>query len=167
MSDLYSELLVKKEPTIGTQMVKPAFIAGIVIFAVAGLLLNPLLWILAIALGVAAYVVIPRTDLEYEYLYVNGDMDIDVVMARMKRKRVASLKLSEVDLVAPLNSPRMDYYNSNTRMRTVDYSSGNSSHRRFAIITNDNKGVLRVIIEPDEHLEKNMKSSAPNKVFLD
>ena len=60
----------------------------------------------AIALGVACYFVIPKTDLEYEYLFVNGELDIDMIMSKSKRKRVKSLQLAEADLVAPSEIPQ-------------------------------------------------------------
>ena len=94
-------------------------------------------------------------------------MDIDVVMAKSKRKRVKSINMSEVDLVAPLNSHRMDYYNGNQRMKVLDYSSGNPENKRFAMITRDTSGSLKVIIEPDETMAIAIKNSAPSKVFMD
>ena len=100
MSDLYSEFLVKKESTAKDAIVKYGLIVLTVLAAGAGLFINPLLLVLAIALGVACYFVIPRTDLEYEYLFVNGEFDIDLVMAKSKRKKVMSVNLSEADLIA-------------------------------------------------------------------
>ena len=49
-------------------------------------MLNVLLLVPAIALGIACYFVIPKTDLEYEYLFVNGELDIDMIMSKSKRK---------------------------------------------------------------------------------
>ena len=111
MSDLYSELLVKREHTIKDSFVKYGLIVLTAIAVIAGLIITPLIWIVAVALGIACYFVIPKTDVEYEYLFINGDFDIDMVMAKTKRKRVKSFKLSEADLAAPLNSHRMDYKN--------------------------------------------------------
>ena len=138
-----------------------------VLAVLAGLFITPIFLVVAIALGVACYFVIPRTDLEYEYLFVNGEFDIDMVMAKSKRKKVMSMKLSEVDLVAPLDSHRMDYYNGNSRMKTLDYSSGNPQHKRFAVITKNGGENSKIIIEPDEQMAQAIKNSAPSKVFLD
>ena len=110
---------------------------------------------------------IPRTDLEYEYLFVNGEFDIDMVMSKSKRKKVMSMNLSEADLVAPLDSHRMDYYNGNSRLKTLDYSSGNQQHRRFAVIIKRGGENCKIIIEPDEQMAQAIKNSAPSKVFLD
>ena len=167
MSDLYSELLVKKESTMKDTVVKYGMIVLTVLAAGAGLFISPIILVAAIVLGIACYFVIPRTDLEYEYLFVNGEFDIDMVMAKSKRKKVTSLKLSEVDLIAPLDSLRMDYYNGNSRMKTLDYSSGNPQHKRFAIIAKSGGENSRIIIEPDEQMAQAIKNSAPSKVFLD
>ena len=167
MSDLYSELLVKKEPTAKDSIVKYGMIVLTVLAVGAGLFISPILLLVAVALGVASYFVIPRTDLEYEYLFVNGEFDIDMVMSKSKRKKVMSMNLSEADLVAPLDSHRMDYYNGNSRLKTLDYSSGNPSHKRFAIITRDKGENCKIIIEPDETMQQAIKNSAPSKVFLD
>ena len=76
-------------------------------------------WFRLSLLVLHATFVIPKTDLEYEYLFVNGELDIDMIMSKSKRKRVKSLQLAEADLVAPLKSHRMDYYNGNQKMKTL------------------------------------------------
>ena len=167
MSDLYTELLVKKEKTAKDSMTKIGMIALVVLLAFAGLFIHPLLLIGAVAAGVAAYFIVPRTDLEFEYLFVNGEMDIDKIMSKSKRKRVLSFNLSEADIAAPVKSHRMDYYNGNQKMKVLDYSSGNPDHNRMAVIARVNNEACRIIIEPDEILAKAMKNSAPSKVFLD
>ena len=64
MSDLYSELLVKKERTAKDRLVKGSIIALIVLLVLAGLFIMPPLLIAAIVLGVCAYLFIfPGTDL--------------------------------------------------------------------------------------------------------
>ena len=167
MSDLYSELLVKRERTIKDSIIKYGLIVLTVIAVIASLISTPLIWIAAIALGIACYFVIPKTDVEYEYLFVNGEFDIDMVMAKSKRKRVKSFNLSEADLVAPLNSHRMDYYNGNQNMKVLDYSSVNPQHKRFGVITRLDNATCKIILEPDEALAQAMKKTAPSKVFLD
>ena len=153
MGDLYSELLVKKDKTAKDSLLKYGLIVLTVLAVFAGLIITPLALIIAVALGIACYFVIPKTDVEYEYLFINGDFDIDMIMSKTKRKKVKSFKLSEADLAAPLDSHRMDYYNGNQNMKVLDFSSGNPEHKRFG--------------EPDEALAQAMKNSAPSKVFLD
>lgn len=167
MGDLYSELLVKKDKTVKDNLIKYGLIVLTALAVFAGLFINPIILIVAIVLGIACYFVIPKTDVEYEYLFINGDFDIDMIMSKTKRKRVKSFKLSEADLAAPLNSHRMDYYNGNQKMKVLDFSSGNSEHKRFGVITRLDGDLCKIILEPDEALAKSMKNSAPSKVFLD
>lgn len=167
MSNLYSELLVKRERTIKDSITKYGLIVLTAIAVIAGLIITPLIWIAAVALGIACYFVIPKTDVEYEYLFINGDFDIDMIMSKTKRKKVKSFKLSESDLAAPLDSHRMDYYNGNQNMKVLDFSSGNPEHKRLGVITRLDGNLCKIILEPDEALAQAMKNSAPSKVFLD
>ena len=167
MSDLYTELLVKKKRTAKDSLIKYGMIGLTAVLTAAGLFFHPLILIGAVAAGIGCYFILPRTDLEYEYLFVNGEMDIDVIMSQAKRKRVKSVNLSEADLVAPLNSHRMDYYNGNQKMKVLDYSSGNPDHKRFGIIIRDGGEACKVIVEPDDAMANAIKNSAPSKVFLD
>ena len=163
MGDLYSELLVKKDKTAKDSLLKYGLIVLTVLAVFAGLIITPLALIIAVALGIACYFVIPKTDVEYEYLFINGDFDIDMIMSKTKRKKVKSFKLSESDLA----SHRMDYYNGNQNMKVLDFSSGNPEHKRFGVITRLDGNLCKIILEPDEALAQAMKNSAPSKVFLD
>ena len=167
MGDLYSELLVKKDKTAKDSLLKYGLIVLTVLAVFAGLIITPLALIIAVALGIACYFVIPKTDVEYEYLFINGDFDIDMIMSKTKRKKVKSFKLSESDLAAPLDSHRMDYYNGNQNMKVLDFSSGNPEHKRYGVITRLDGNLCKIILEPDEALAQAMKNSAPSKVFLD
>ena len=167
MGDLYSELLVKKDKTAKDSLLNYCLIVLTVLAVFAGLIITPLALIIAVALGIACYFVIPKTDVEYEYLFINGDFDIDMIMSKTKRKKVKSFKLSESDLAAPLDSHRMDYYNGNQNMKVLDFSSGNPEHKRFGVITRLDGNLCKIILEPDESLAQAMKNSAPSKVFLD
>lgn len=93
MGDLYSELLVKKDKTAKDSLLKYGLIVLTVLAVFAGLIITPLALIIAVALGIACYFVIPKTDVEYEYLFINGDFDIDMIMSKTKRKKVKELQI--------------------------------------------------------------------------
>ena len=86
MSDLYTELLIKRETPSGEKAMKVAMIVVTVLAGVAGVLVNPLLLILFLGMCVLDYFKFPAFDLEFEYLYVNGELDIDKIMSKQKRK---------------------------------------------------------------------------------
>ena len=168
MSDLYSELLVKKEKTMKDNLIKVGAIGLTALLVLAGLFIHPLALLPAIILGVVSYLfIIPKTDLEYEYLFVNGEMDIDMIMAKSKRKKAGSFRLSETDIVAPMDSHRLDYYKNNQKLKVLDFSSGTEKNKRYGVVTRNEKESCMIIIEPDENMAKAIKNSAPSKVFLD
>ena len=168
MGDLFAECLVKKGKTGKDVMMKAGSVALVVVLALLSIFFMVFLVPVTILAAVLVYfLVFPRTDIEYEYLYVNGELDVDVIMGKKKRKKLKSFDLNQADLVAPLHSRRMEYYNQNTRMKTLDYSSGSESEKRYAMIIKADQQNCRVILEPDEDMIEMMKKSAPSKVFTD
>lgn len=166
MNDSYSELLVKKEQTGKDKVIKFLLIGVIAATAVVGIII-PLVWVLTLGLGIAAYFILPNLDLEYEYVYVNGELDIDKIMAKSKRKRVQSFDLAKMEIMAPVNSHRMDYQNHNTKLKVLDFSSGNKEHKVYAMIIPDEKEICKVLLETDQTLLENIQKSCPRKVFMD
>ena len=65
MNDSYSELLVKKEQTGKDKVIKFLLIGVIAATAVVGVII-PLVWVLTLGLGIAAYFILPNLDLEYD-----------------------------------------------------------------------------------------------------
>jgi hypothetical protein len=163
---LYCELLVKKDRTTKDLVIRYGLLALLVVLCLGGVLFTPVLLVLALIVGVAAYFIFPYLDVEFEYLLVSGEVDVDRVLAKTKRKKAGSFSIKEAEIVAPLHSHRMDYYNGNTRMKVVDYSSGNDEHRRFAVVGRKDNELCKYIIEPDDRMIQAMQQCAPSKVFL-
>ncbi|MGN1181211.1 MAG: DUF6106 family protein [Suilimivivens sp.] len=135
-----------------------------VCFIVIGLVFVAAL-LLGLVFGVAAYFIYLNADLEYEYLYVDKELTIDKVMAKSKRKRVATFQLDKMEIVAPLKSWHLDNF-KNRSDKTVDYSSGveKQPEKRFVFFYDGQK---KVIFEPNEEMIKAMQFVAPRKVFKD
>ena len=68
MSDLYTEVLVKKQQTGKDKVIKGVLIFFTVLFAAAGIMMNPLILLLALVLGIVDYIFIPKLSVEFEYL---------------------------------------------------------------------------------------------------
>ena len=111
MSDLYTEVLVKKQQTGKDKAIKGVLIFFTVLFAAAGIMMNPLILLLALVLGIVDYIFIPKLSVEFEYLYVNGELDIDRIYSQSRRKRAASYELSNMEILAPYQShqPSLHY----------------------------------------------------------
>lgn len=164
MSDTYVECLVKAKAPAWGKLLKIILIILTAVFAVA-MLLIPYAFLLAVVAGVGVYFVGYLTDVEYEYLYLDKELVVDKVMAKSKRKRVASYSVDRIEVFAPVKSYHLDNYR-NRSVKVVDYSIGEElkPDRRFAMYY---EGGEKVILSPSEELVKVMKNVAPRKIFSD
>ena len=159
MSDLYTEVLVKKQQTGKDKAIKGVLIFFTVLFAAAGIMMNPLILLLALVLGIV----------DYEYLYVNGELDIDRIYSQSRRKRAASYELSNMEILAPYQSHQLDSYKNNQSIKRYNYSSGieGQGHKPYAFVISKDNTMQMVIFEPDEVMLKDIRNRAPRKVFMD
>ena len=164
-NDTYVELLIKKKSTAGMLALRILAIAATVALALIGMMGSILFFLAAIACGVAAYFAYLNSNLEYEYLYVDKQLSIDKVMAKSRRKKAENFDLERMEVLAPLNSWRLDEY-KNRNYKTVDYSTGvaNQPETRYVMYFNGEK---KVILEPDIKMVKAIQNIAPRKVFTD
>lgn len=164
MSESYVECLVARKPSALMTFLKILLIMMTVVFVIIGMAFVPGL-LVAIVSGVGAYFAYMNADVEYEYLYVDREISIDKVMAKSKRKKVGNYMIDQMEIMAPLNSHRLDSYkNRNTKI--LDYSSGieNRPERRYMMVCN---GDVKMLFEPNEEMIKAIQSIAPRKVFRD
>lgn len=169
MSDLYTEVLVKKQQTGKDKAIKGVLIFFTVLFAAAGIMMNPLILLLALVLGIVDYIFIPKLSVEFEYLYVNGELDIDRIYSQSRRKRAASYELSNMEILAPYQSHQLDSYKKNQSIKRYNYSSGieGQGHKPYAFVISKDNIMQMVIFEPDEVMLKDIRNRAPRKVFMD
>lgn len=166
MSDLYTELLIKRTMPPGEKALKAGLITVTVATAAAGLFLHPLILIAFIGMLIVDYFKMPAFNLEFEYLYVNGELDIDKIMSKQKRKKVISLGINDMELVAPKNSHELDYYRQNKSLKVRDYSSGEDKANVYAMITKKDNQTEMVLFEPNDVILNDMRRIAPRKVKL-
>ena len=164
MSDTYVECLVKAKAPVWGRFLKIFLIMLTAVFAVA-MLVIPYAILLAIGAGLGVYFTGYLTDVEYEYLYLDRELVVDKVMAKSKRKRIASYSLDRVEAFAPVKSYHLDNFRNRT-VKEKDYSVGEElkPDRRFAMYY---EGGEKIILSPSEEMVNAMKNVAPRKIFSD
>ena len=168
MSDAYVECLVKAKTSFLGKFLKVLLITLAVLCGIAFFVLPPLMMfalIGAILTGGGAYFVNLFTDLEYEYLYLDKELVVDKVMAKSKRKRIATYHLDRIEILAPIKSYHLDNYKNRTA-KVKDYSIGEElkPDKRFVMFY---EGGEKIILSPSEDMIKIMKNVAPRKIFSD
>ena len=121
MNDSYKELLVSKEQGVKDKLIR---VVSIIPTVLAGLLTlltgNILIFIIAVAFGVLDYFVFQWTSIEYEYLYLDKEITIDKIMAKTRRKRVLTIDVNKIEILAPEKSYQLDSYR-NRQVKAIDY----------------------------------------------
>lgn len=171
MSDLYLEELIMKKKTLRDKLI----IVGL-------LVLTFFLWVESYLWGSLVYLIpaflltgfdfffLPRLNVEWEYTYVDAELDVDKIFNRSKRKRIGSYEIKKAEIIAPVNSHRLDYYNNNQKLKVLDCTSGNPERAKLVyamIIESDKKGMLKVLFEPSQGMVNDMRLRAPRTVFMD
>ncbi len=164
LNETYLEVMVKRKTSgamKGAQLAA-ALLAGIfALFAVLGFIvaLAP-----ALVCGVASYFLGMYTSVEYEYTYVDKELQIDRILGKARRKRMETLDLLQLEVMAPLGSHQLDGYSHRMQnQKPADYSSGGIKQPecRYLLCMNDRQ----LILEPGDELVKMIQAVAPRKVF--
>lgn len=165
MSETYVECLVKAKSNLALKLLKYLLIGLTAVFVLL-MILGVVVAILAGAVtGIGAYFLNLYSDLEYEYLYLDKELVIDKVMAKSKRKRVATYQVDRMEIMAPIHSYRLDNY-KNRQVKVKDYSIGEElkPDLRYAVYY---EGGEKLILSPSEQMIKAIRNVAPRKVFTD
>ena len=166
MGESYTEVIVKKRKTTQDTIFQALLVVLTVVAVLSFFVLGIVGLVILVAVAVADYLLFPSFDVEYEYLYVNGEIDVDKIMSKQKRKRIYSANLRELEIMAPTGSHALDSYNNRSDIKILDYSSKMADHKTYTIIRQGEKGMERLIFEPDETILQDMKRFSPREVNL-
>ncbi len=162
--ETYVECMVKRKPNSLLTVLKYVLGAVAVVSFVLGMG-SLIAIVITLAAGALAYFVHLNASLEYEYLYVDKQLTVDKILAKTRRKKVDTLDLNQMEILAPVKSWHLDEY-KNRQFKTADYSAGveEKPDRRYCLIYNGEK---KIIFQPNEAMVAAIKSIAPRKVFTD
>ena len=163
---------VFKEQLVGMKMSSKDKAQRILIWVVAVLLIlvvftffGPFFAAIAIlALGWGAFFLTGKLKKEHEYSLTNNELDIDVIFNRERRKRLLTIDMKKIDLMASIKDDR--HSESLTRaQKTVNASDGEYDKNTYAIMTPINGALTKILVTPNEELLTLMYKQAPHKVM--
>ena len=166
MNESYKELLIKKEKGAKEMVIRVASVFPTVVLVLLTLLTgNPILLIIAIAFGVVDYLVFQWTDIEYEYLYLDKEILVDKIMAKTRRKKVTTIDVNKIEIMAPEKSYQLDSYR-NRQVKVTDLSAGHDlpEEKLYWIFYEGNQ---KYLMNFTEDFAKTIKGVAPRKVFME
>ena len=111
------------------------------------------------------YLVFQWTDIEYEYLYLDKEISVDKIMAKTRRKKVTTIDVNKIEIMAPEKSYQLDSYR-NRQVKVTDLSAGHDlpEEKLYWIFYEGNQ---KFLMNLTEDFANTIKGIAPRKVFLD
>lgn len=170
--DSYKEYMVQKKKTMKDYLIRGVCVwiflvlCMLSLFFVRDMFLRTIIFALTMALILACiYIIFPKTDIEYEYLYCDKTITVDAIYAKSKRKKMGEFELDRIDIICPVDSYRLDQFNTG-KMEVVDYSSQMESdeHKPYAVLY---AGIKKIILDLPEDFVKMVQNNAPRKVYFD
>lgn len=146
---------MKKELTLKDKASTILCIAVILVTSVFGVGVNSFIFMFApfvfVLSFVAIYYIIVYRYIEFEYILVNDELDIDKIMGKRKRKKLVTIKKSNVVHVGSVSDNEYKKYKKASR-KVIEAMSCKSQDNCY-IALNDNKSTLVIINKNDDILK--------------
>ena len=161
--DTFFEQIVSMKRT-GAQI---ACVVGIVLaaimllygaFILAMIGLAPIGFLLVCGICWAAYKLIMRSSIEYEYIFTNGDLDVDKIIAKSSRKRMVSINCSKVERYGKYNPAARV---SDSVKKVYIFCNPSDENAKFLIAPNKKEGMVMIVFSPDERVRGAIEKSIP------
>lgn len=168
MEQSYAEANAKKKVTGATVALKITLIVLVLFVFLASILGAMQTGIhFIVFLGVAAIFALiwywPRFQVEWEYVFCDGQLDFDMIQGGEKRKNILRIEIEDADVIAPINSNRLDGYRY---LEIRDYSSMRESANIYGIATRlpDKQEKVMILFEPTTRMVELMFKKCPEIV---
>ncbi|MBE6024055.1 MAG: hypothetical protein E7231_12735 [Cellulosilyticum sp.] len=168
MSEVFKEYLIKqkkssKDVMAQTGLVLGAVILSIIVFIIGGDFIGPVL-IVGIIFGTGF--LFNKFSREYEYILTNNELDIDVIYNRNTRKRVLTVDMKKIEVMASIKDERHTSAINKQGLKVINASDNKNEEATYAIITDTEKsGMCKILITPNSTLLNELYKQAPNKVM--
>lgn len=141
-------LVEKKKSTLLEVCGIAVLVAGIVIFVMA--MLGVMEFIpFAIAAVVCGWL-LKNASFEYEYSYFDGEFRFAKIANKSRRKELRTYTAEELIVIAPIEDRAVYSYMKDTKVKKLDYTSGQADAKRYAMAAKAEDGIRLILFEPDE-----------------
>lgn len=166
--DLFMEHIVKhKRETKDYVIIGLSIVLGLILLYFSQIMLMiellAAMWLLAVA-GIVflVFILIKRTNVEYEYILTNKELDVDKITAKSRRKRVYTVDFSLIDICAPVSSHKTEF--ARQAYKTYNCTGMGEGEIYFIDITSET-GITRILIEPPVEFIESARKYNPSKIF--
>ncbi|MBE7027479.1 MAG: hypothetical protein E7407_00410 [Ruminococcaceae bacterium] len=157
--DIFLEYLMVKKPTAAETAIKigittlAIFLSIIVFLLFASVnFLRTFSFFAVLCIGYAAYILVSRMSIEYEYIFTNGDLDIDIIRGRKVRKRLVTIKCRNIRNMEKVNM----ISEKNDKVINAVYNPALGEIYKIEATVKDGREAT-VLFQPTENLIAEMK----------
>ena len=166
MEEIYSETFLKAKPPMKRKMLRTGLLLLAILallFGICSMLVMGTILVMGVMVIVAVIIffLLPTNDIAYEYIFVDGQIDYDCIYGGAKRKTLKRIDMTEVEIVAPENSHRLD---SDQNLSLIDYSSSMPQDRHYIAVFVGEDSSGRIRFTPDDKMIEMMGFKSPSKV---
>ncbi|MDD6733693.1 MAG: DUF6106 family protein [Lachnospiraceae bacterium] len=163
MAEAYRELLILRKENIRDKVLGITMVVLAAVSAI-GAFFNLFSLIGIPVFGILSYVVYFRKmTVEYEYVYMDKELRIDRIYNQSKRKRVDTLDLNKMEILAKADSNLLDSY-SNRSVEVSDYSTNSEDTEELATYEMYYDGKRKLILSLDRQMIDMMKTTLSYKM---
>ena len=154
MADIFNEQIVKRQSTARDAAIRVCLVILLVLIGVFSFVfLNIFALMVIFGTGYGAFFLMSYLNVEYEYTFTSGELDIDIIYNRARRKRLLSVNLKQIEIMAHIDDPNHSgTFKSAQEIR--DYSSGTKGDNTYAFLAVIDGKKTKVIIEPNDKMLK-------------
>ncbi|MBP3390738.1 MAG: hypothetical protein J6L58_03515 [Clostridia bacterium] len=122
------------------------------------LFLAPTIMLLVVAGAIyGGYKLISLLSIEYEYIYTNGDLDVDKIVAKSNRKRMVSIKCSEVEKYGEYKGQPAP----GSVKATHIFCNPDSEGQVYLIAKDRNLGNVMIVLAPNDRIRTELEKAIP------
>ena len=163
MAEAYRELLILRKENIRDKVLGITMVVLAAVSAI-GAFFNLFSLIGIPVFGILSYVLYFRKmTVEYEYVYMDKELRIDRIYNQSKRKRVDTLDLNKMEILAKADSNLLDSY-SNRSVEVSDYSTNSEDTEELATYEMYYDGKRKLILSLDRQMIDMMKITLSYKM---
>jgi len=166
--DFFTEIIIKQKKSPMVYLATLGMILATLVVWMFSLTLmaipalSGIVGLLDVGIVYLSYYVISGFNVEYEYIATNTDLDIDKITNRRKRKRIISLRLNEIDILAPIENDR----GNQSEAKVINAARSKDDPDAYYIIANKNGQKTKIIFNPNEKMVENAKRFYPERVII-
>ena len=166
--DIFCEYMVKHKKSGKDYLVLAGIIIGAIFLStIAFALLFRRLFgfeiLIFAGIWYGAYVLIGRTEIEYEYILTNGILDIDKIMAKRARKRVISIDFKNIEVCSPA---KLITKSNNPAVKVLDLAGNINAENVYYVDFSKDAVMHRVFFQPNTKILNNLKLVNPHKITI-